>query len=159
MFRAHRAHHQERQIVSIQPMEAVTLCRWPCRVQVRRPAHDTATDSYHRLYWHNLSLLMMSTMCSKHVESLNVNKYIQKNCASRWSFTKNNYIKHGQQNIKKTLKNTCNMLLTERLIYRVREIICKEISKEEQSFIQFKNPYNCVRFPIQGTAIPAGKFL
>jgi hypothetical protein len=32
-------------------------------------AHDTATDSYQRLYWHNLSLLMMSTMCSKHVES------------------------------------------------------------------------------------------
>jgi len=36
MFRAHRAHHQERQIVSIQPLVAVTLCRWPCRVQVGR---------------------------------------------------------------------------------------------------------------------------
>ena len=34
MFRAHRAHHQERQIVSIQPLVAVTLRRWPCRVQV-----------------------------------------------------------------------------------------------------------------------------
>ena len=34
MFRAHRAHHQERQIVSIQPLVAVTLCRWSCRVQV-----------------------------------------------------------------------------------------------------------------------------
>jgi hypothetical protein len=34
MFRAHRAHHQERQFVSIQPPVAVTLCRWPCRVQV-----------------------------------------------------------------------------------------------------------------------------
>ena len=34
MFPAHRAHHQERQIVSIQPLVAVTLCRWPCRVQV-----------------------------------------------------------------------------------------------------------------------------
>jgi len=34
MFRAHRAHHQERQIVSIQPLLAVILCRWPCRVQV-----------------------------------------------------------------------------------------------------------------------------
>jgi hypothetical protein len=42
MFRAHRAHHQERQIVSTQPLVAVTLCRWPCRVQVGRPAHDTA---------------------------------------------------------------------------------------------------------------------
>ena len=27
MFRAHRADHQERQIVSIQPLVAVTLCR------------------------------------------------------------------------------------------------------------------------------------
>ena len=34
MFRAHRAHHQERQIVSIQPLVAVTLCRWLCNVQV-----------------------------------------------------------------------------------------------------------------------------
>ena len=34
MFRAHRAHHQERQIVSMKPLVAVTLCRWPCRVQV-----------------------------------------------------------------------------------------------------------------------------
>jgi hypothetical protein len=34
MFRAHRAHHQERQIVSTQPLVTVTLYRWPCRVQV-----------------------------------------------------------------------------------------------------------------------------
>jgi hypothetical protein len=34
VFRAHRAHHQERQIVSTQPLVTVTLCRWPCRVQV-----------------------------------------------------------------------------------------------------------------------------
>jgi len=27
MFRTHRAQHQERQIVSIQPLVAVTLCR------------------------------------------------------------------------------------------------------------------------------------
>ena len=29
MFRAHRARHRERQIVSIQPLVAVTLCQWP----------------------------------------------------------------------------------------------------------------------------------
>jgi hypothetical protein len=34
MFRAHRAHHRERKIVSIQPLVAVTLCRLPCRLQV-----------------------------------------------------------------------------------------------------------------------------
>ena len=51
-------------------------CRWPCRVQVGSETSDllttrppTQSDSYQRLYWHNLSLLMMSTMCSKHVES------------------------------------------------------------------------------------------
>jgi len=52
-------------------------CQWLCRVQVgsdftsdlhtTRP--PTQSDSYQRLYWHNLSLLMMSTMYSKHVES------------------------------------------------------------------------------------------
>jgi len=34
MFRTHNAHHQERQIVSIQSLVAVTLCRWPCRVHM-----------------------------------------------------------------------------------------------------------------------------
>ena len=49
MFRAHRAHHQERQIVSIQPLVAVGG-RVVCRSEVHfRPAHDTATDSYQKL--------------------------------------------------------------------------------------------------------------
>jgi len=79
MFRAHRAHLQERQTVSIQPLVAVTLYRWPCRVQVGSELQFTSnlqttrppiqSDSYQRLYWHNLSLLIMSTMWSKHVES------------------------------------------------------------------------------------------
>jgi len=30
----------------------------------------------------------------------NKNKYVENNCASRWSFTKNHYMMHGQQNIK-----------------------------------------------------------
>jgi hypothetical protein len=42
MFRAHRAHYQERQIVSIQPLVTVTLCRSEVNF---RPAHDTGTDS------------------------------------------------------------------------------------------------------------------
>ena len=48
IFRAHRAHHQERQIVSIQPLVAVGV-RVVCRSEVNsvhfRPAHDTATDT------------------------------------------------------------------------------------------------------------------
>jgi len=66
MFRAHRAHLQERQIVSIQPLVAVTLCRVQVSdLHTTRPL--TQSDSYQSLYWHNLCLLMMSTMCSKHV--------------------------------------------------------------------------------------------
>jgi len=34
MFPAHRAHHQERQIMSIQLLVTVNLCWWPCRVEV-----------------------------------------------------------------------------------------------------------------------------
>ena len=45
MFRAHRAHHQERQIMAIQPLVAVGG-RVVCRSEVKfRPAHDTATDT------------------------------------------------------------------------------------------------------------------
>ena len=45
MFRAHGAYHQERQIVSIQPLVAVGG-RVVCRSEVHfRPAHDTATDT------------------------------------------------------------------------------------------------------------------
>ena len=45
MFRAHGAHHQERQIVSIQPLVTVIICWWPRCVQVgRSPAHISATN-------------------------------------------------------------------------------------------------------------------
>ena len=42
MFRAHRSHHQERQIVPIYPLVAVGGCvlYWSFG-----PAHDTATDT------------------------------------------------------------------------------------------------------------------
>jgi len=44
MFRAHRAHHQERQIVSVQPLVVVSG-RVVFRSEVHfRPVHDTATD-------------------------------------------------------------------------------------------------------------------
>jgi len=45
MFRAHRAHLQERKIVSKQPLVAVGG-RVVCRLEVHfRLAHDTATDT------------------------------------------------------------------------------------------------------------------
>jgi hypothetical protein len=45
IFRVHRAHHQERQIVSIQPLVTVggpVVCRSEVHSQ---PAHDTVTDT------------------------------------------------------------------------------------------------------------------
>ena len=66
-----------------------------------RPAHDTAIDTE----WHiphvvliQLILLMMSTRL---LETCRVwNQHIEKNCASRWSFSKNRNKMHGEQNIK-----------------------------------------------------------
>ena len=61
MFRACHAHHQEKQIVSIQLPVIVTPCWWQCRVLVG--------SNYQKLYWYNLFLLMMSMTWSKHVEN------------------------------------------------------------------------------------------
>ena len=45
MFRAHRAHHQERKIVSIQPLVAVTLSVAVLFAGPFGPANNTATDT------------------------------------------------------------------------------------------------------------------
>jgi hypothetical protein len=54
MFQEHRARHQERQIVSTQPLVTVTLFavggRIVCRSAVNvRPAHEMATDKERQL--------------------------------------------------------------------------------------------------------------
>jgi len=46
------------------------LCAgWEFTPNLHTTGPPTQSDSYQKLYWHNLSLLMMSTMCSKHVQS------------------------------------------------------------------------------------------
>jgi len=73
MFRAHRAHLQERKIVSKQPLVAVGG-RVVCRLEVHfRLAHDTATDTE----WQLPDVVFAQFVfpddehkCSKHVESL-----------------------------------------------------------------------------------------
>ena len=56
VFRAHRVHHQERQIVEIQPLVTVILCWLPRCVQVEKrlffqPAHISATNiEWRRLF-------------------------------------------------------------------------------------------------------------
>jgi hypothetical protein len=103
MFRAHRGHHQEREIVSIQPLVAVTACR----VQVGSK-HPTCTRHGHR----QLPGVVLTQSVSPDDEHdvletrrvQNKNKYIENNCASRWAFTKNHYMMHGQQNVNISIK-------------------------------------------------------
>jgi len=54
-------------------------------------------------------LSCIRTMCPAHLNLVfliavtrvkNINKYIEKNCVSRWLFNKNHYMMHGQQNIE-----------------------------------------------------------
>jgi len=62
MFRAHRAHHQERQIVSIHPMVAVILCRWLCCVQVRSLVYWVRKHSINVQWTENCSLVKTGHM-------------------------------------------------------------------------------------------------
>jgi hypothetical protein len=48
MFRAHRAHHQERQTVSVQPLVTVNLRWWPSCVQGGSRLLPTCTRHTHR---------------------------------------------------------------------------------------------------------------
>ena len=70
------------------------------------PAHDTARDTE----WQLPEVVLTQYVSTddehdvlKTCRVKNKNKHIEKNCASRWSFTKKHYMMHGQQNIKKYL--------------------------------------------------------
>ena len=43
--------------------------------------------------------------------------YAGRNCASRWSFTKNHYVMHGQQNIKKSAMAENHTTFTKKMAY------------------------------------------
>jgi len=62
--------------------------RFICRSGLHTKWSPTQSDIYQRLYWYNWFSWWWARGCSKHAE--NLNKYIEKNCASSWSFTKNN---------------------------------------------------------------------
>jgi len=61
LFISHRQHYKEHVAVSCAGRKFTS--------DLHKTRAPTQSDSYQRLYWHNLSLLMMRTMCSKHVES------------------------------------------------------------------------------------------
>jgi len=70
---------------------AVSMQVFWYRVTATRVCIDTICISW---WW---------TRCARNMQRVeNKNKYIERNCALRWSFTKNHYMMHGQQNIKKT---------------------------------------------------------
>ena len=102
-------------------IRSLRLYRWPQRVTPHlgygrllvwsevhfRPAHDTATDTE----WQLLEVVLTQFVSpdDEHdvletcrVKNKSKNKYIVKNCASRWSFTKNHNMMHGEQNVKWT---------------------------------------------------------
>ena len=120
MFRTTSCSSSGESIVLTQPLVYVTLCQWPFRMQVGKELSDLHTirspkqsDIYQRLCWYNWFSWWWARGCSKHVE--NWNKYIEKNCASSWSFTKNHTNMHGQQNInKKSLLVTCRNKMPSR---------------------------------------------
>ena len=94
MFQATSCSSSGESIASIQHLVYVALWRWPFRVQVGKILSDlhtkrspTQNDIYQMLYWDNWFSWWWARGCSKHVE--NWNKYIEKNFASSWSFTKN----------------------------------------------------------------------
>ena len=104
MFRARRAHHKGRQIVLIQPLVAVGG-RVECRLGVNS---QTAQDTDINTEW-QLPEVVLIQFVSPHdehevletcTELKKKKKYIERICVSRWSFTKNHYMMHGQQNVK-----------------------------------------------------------
>ena len=75
------AHHQVNQLYQYN-IWYMSLCRWPSGMQFGKDRHTkrspTQSDNWFSWWW--------TRSCSKHVG--NWNKYIEKNCASIWSFTK-----------------------------------------------------------------------
>ena len=72
------------------------------------PITKTPTQLQYPPYTHpqyykkpHTSIQYSTARCARNMYRLkNKNKYIEKNCASRWSYNKNHYMMHGQQNIK-----------------------------------------------------------
>ena len=82
MFRAYLAHHQARQILSIQPLVTIILCWWPSCVQSRLP---TCTQLGHQRRMivirgciDTICLSWWWALCARIMERV-INKYIERN--------------------------------------------------------------------------------
>jgi hypothetical protein len=63
IFRAHSAHHQERQIVPIQPLVTVILCWWPRCVQVA--SRWSVTKNHYMMHGQENVKCWSSLLCFK----------------------------------------------------------------------------------------------
>jgi hypothetical protein len=78
--------------LSIQPLVTVTLCRWTSLPTCTRPGHRNRV-TVTRGCVDTIFLSSSWARCARNMYRVkNKNKYIVKNCASRWSFTKNNSV-------------------------------------------------------------------
>ena len=75
-FEQPSVHHQE-STVSIWSLVYVTLCRWPCGMQVylHTTRSPTYSDIYQRSYWYSWLSWWWALGCSKHVENWNKQIY------------------------------------------------------------------------------------
>jgi hypothetical protein len=128
MFRATSCSSSGESIVSKQHLVYVTLCWWLFRVQVGKEIYDlhtkrspTQSDIYQMLLWYNWFSWWWARGCSKHVE--NWNKYVEKNCASIWSFTKNTYITNAY--IFNWMRNIITTLRTSLVLEHWRFAVAK----------------------------------
>ena len=99
-----RARQQENQLYQCN-IWYMSLCVgdcFVCRSDLQTKWSPTQSDIYQILYWYNWFYWWWARGCSKHVE--NWNKYIEKNRASSWSFSKNHNKMRGQQNIRLNLQ-------------------------------------------------------
>ena len=75
MFHATKCSSSGESVVSIRPPVCVTLCRWPCGMQVWME-----TCIYRRSYWYNWLSWWWALGCSKHVENWNKQIYEKELC-------------------------------------------------------------------------------
>jgi hypothetical protein len=104
-------------------------------------AHDTATNTEWQLP--EVVLTQFFSPYDEHDvletcrELKNKNKYIEKNCESRWSFTKNHNMMHGQQNVKFRTKCTFTKLIFKFLIFWcVLYISIPRVRLQEDGFVR-----------------------
>ena len=83
---------------------------------------NTTSVIYQRLYWYNWFSWWWARGCSKHVE--NLNKYMEKNCASSWPFTMTHIIRKFEYVFRWT-----SHAATDRRTDTSQEVSCRTVEE------------------------------